>query len=222
MHAVDDGHLLAQRVHRAAHRDRLLRTGRHQHVLGAGIQHPAQLQRHVGRLRLDVDHFHQVHDLRIGLGIGRHAAAHVGEAGRGLGGEHRHLDRARAAGLRASEYHSMKPTSSCTKVGRVDSTHWLGRQPKPLAADASSITTLSVGRRCCSAAVSGPPSRQADQRLGRQHAGPQAGRLRRVVARVVGLHVDLDLELGADLGVPPVDGRLAPAGQRRHDARERP
>ncbi|MDT4855960.1 hypothetical protein FQZ97_903340 [compost metagenome] len=54
--------------------------------------------------------------------------------------------------------HSMKPVSSCTKVGRVAITHWLGRQPKPLAAEPRTMGTLSVGRRCCSAEVSGPPS----------------------------------------------------------------
>jgi hypothetical protein len=54
--------------------------------------------------------------------------------------------------------HSMKPLTSCTKVGRVDITHWLGRQPKPLLAEPRIIGTLSLGSRCCSAAVSGPPS----------------------------------------------------------------
>ena len=37
-------------------------------------------------------------------------------------------------------------------------THWLGRQPKPLAAEPRIIGTLSVGSRCCRAATSGPPS----------------------------------------------------------------
>ena len=68
-------HVLTQGLHGTLDSHRLLNIGGHQDQLGACVENTAQLQRHVSRLGLHIDHFHQTDLAGVGLCIGVHALA---------------------------------------------------------------------------------------------------------------------------------------------------